>query len=329
MTDATTIIPPAQELTVSSRIWLAIVVATGSLVAGYKLLGLSADYLNYEAQYVSDAITPWRFVLEDNDPIYHSLGKLSATLGFPFSTFVLFLAAATCSIKGAALFHTQSNRIVLLALYASYLFWLHDYVQIRIALALALGLYGFYVDTRLRYVLFGLAALVHMSFAIVVAAYIAIVLGTRRPVWAVVIGAVSAVLVVTQNFLQSAIQRVKEYQNLTAQGQFSDINVFSLMPIIMSLSVLIGLLHFKETPRDQRQELYLSILGIVAFYGLSSTPVFAFRTMELFMPFYLIFTARLFDRSHIAKVLVLAYIIVGLRVSLFSDDPLAGGNMIV
>lgn len=329
MTNATMMVPSGRGLIVSNRLWLVVVIVIGSLIAGFKLLGLSADYLNYEAQYVSDAITPWRFVWQDNDPIYHSLGKLSATLGFSFSTFVIFLAVATCSIKGVALFHAHCNRLVLLALYASYLFWLHDYVQIRIALALALGLYGFYIDTRLRYVLFGLAALVHMSFAIVMAAYIGIVLGTRRPVWAAVIGAISAVIVVTQNFLQSAVRRVTEYQSLTMQGQFSDINVFSLMPIIMSLSVLLGLFHFKEIPRDQRQELYLSILGIVAFYALSSTPVFAFRTMELFMPFYLVFTARLFDRSHIAKALVLAYIIVGLRVSLFSDDPLAGGNMIV
>lgn len=329
MTDAATTTPSAGAIRVSSRVWLAIVIVVGTLVAGFKVLGLSADYLNYESQYVSDAITPWTFVWQDNDPIYHSLGKFFATFGFPFSTFVIFLAAATCSIKGVALFHAKCNRLVLLALYASYLFWLHDYVQIRIALALALGLYGIYVETRLRYVLFGLAALVHMSFAIVVAAYIGIVLGARRPIWAMVIGAVCAVVAVTQNFLQSAIQRVVEYQNLTTQGQFSDINVFSLMPIVMSLTVLLGLFHLKEMLRDERRELYLSILGIGAFYGLSSTPVFAFRTMELFMPFYLVFVARLYDRSFIAKVLVLAYIVVGLRVSLFSDDPLAGGNMIV
>jgi hypothetical protein len=163
------------------RFLLVIIIIVGSLISGFKLAGPAPDYRNYQSQYLIEA-------------------------------FVALLAACTCTLKVISLSKTDGNRLVLLALYGSYLFWLHDYVQVRIALALSIGLYGVYAETKLRYVFLLIAALIHSSFVIIVAAYILIFVGTRRPVVAIIAVIIFTAVLFSQDIFTQSIQRVNEYQ---------------------------------------------------------------------------------------------------------------------
>ena len=309
------------------RFLLVIIIIVGSLIAGLKLAGPAPDYRNYQSQYLIDTISPLSFIWQASDPLYHTISHFSAVIGFPFETFVALLAIFTCTLKAISLSRTDGNRLVLLALYSSYLFWLHDYVQIRISLALAIGLYGIYSKTKFRYLFFLIAALIHSSFVMIIVAYILIFVGTRRPVVAAIAGLVFAAVLFSQDIFTQTLQRVNEYQDLTAQGKFNEINIFSLMPIVMLASLAIALLNFRRL-EGRYQELIFAAIGLVSFYALSGTPVFAFRMMELFMPFYLVLMSRLWPSSNVIKILAVIYAVIGLRAVFFSMDPLIGGNLV-
>lgn len=309
------------------RFLLAIVIIAGSLIAGLKLAGPAPDYRNYQSQYLIDSISPLSFIWQASDPLYHTISHFSAVIGLRFETFVALLATFTCALKAISLSRTDGNRIVLLVLYGSYLFWLHDYVQIRIALALAIGLYGIYSKTKFRYLFFLIAALIHSSFVMIIVAYILIFVGTRRPVVAAIAGLIFAAVLFSQDIFTQTLQRVNEYQDLTAQGKFNEINIFSLMPIVMLASLAVALLNFRRL-EGRYQELIFAAIGLVSFYALSGTPVFAFRMMELFMPFYLVLMSRLWPSSNLIKILAVIYAVIGLRAVFFSMDPLIGGNLV-
>ena len=100
------------------------------------------------------------------------------------------------------------------------------------------------------------------------------------------------------------------------------------MPIIMALSTCAAIYHIKMIPKNERQELYFTIVSFSSFYVLSATPVFAFRTMELLMPFYLILIARMWHIGIIFKLSAALYVLVGLRLVFFADDPLIGNRML-
>lgn len=309
------------------RFLLIIIIIVGSLIAGFKLAGPAPDYRNYQSQYLIDSISPLSFIWQGSDPLYHTISHFAAVIGLRFETFVALLAVCTCTLKAISLSRTDGNRLLLLAIYSSYLFWLHDYVQIRIALALSIGLYGVYTKTKFRYLFFLIAALIHSSFVIIIVAYILIFVGTRRPVIAVIAGLLFAAVLFSQDIFTQSLQRVNEYQDLTAQGKFNEINIFSLMPIVMLASLAVAVLNFRNL-EGRYQELIFAAIGLVSFYALSGTPVFAFRMMELFMPFYLVLMSRLWPSSNIIKILAVIYAIIGLRAVFFSMDPLIGGNLV-
>ena len=307
------------------RLALMGVIIAGSLIAGLKLAGPAPDYRNYEAQYLIDSVSPFAFIWQASDPLYHSVSRIAALLGARFELFVILLATCTCAFKATALSRTDGNRLVLLFMYGSYLFWLHDYVQIRIALALAFGLFGIYTETRFRYLFLLIATLIHSSFLLIVVAYILIFVGTKRPVIAVAAGVAFTALLLTQDVFGQILRRVNEYQDLTTQGRFNEINIFSLMPIVMLASLTVALFDLRRLG-GRYQEVILTGIGLASFYAFSGTPVFAFRTMELFMPFYLVLMSRLWVSNNFIKVLSFAYIVVGLRAVFFSVDPLIGGS---
>lgn len=161
------------------RLALIGIIVLGTIVAGFKLAGPAPDYRNYEAQYLIDSISPFTFIWQASDPLYHSVSRIAAVMGISFEMFTVMLAACTCTLKATALSRTDGNRLVLLLIYASYLFWLHDYVQIRIALALGFGLYGIYTNTSFRYLFLLIATLIHSSFVLIVIAYILIFVPTK------------------------------------------------------------------------------------------------------------------------------------------------------
>lgn len=91
-------------------------------------------YVDYFNQASASSFNEIIFSLKD--PFFLIINKFFS--GFGFNVFVFFCAASTLYLKFSAFAKSTHNIIALLFLYCSLYLFLHDYIQIRIALALAL-----------------------------------------------------------------------------------------------------------------------------------------------------------------------------------------------
>lgn len=291
-------------------------------VSGVKPIGISADLRNYELLYNASAISDWWSIFQGSDFGYFGLAKLAAWLGWSFDLFAFVLAAVTCVLLYAVFTRIDTNRPLLVAIYASYLFWLHSYTQIRIAAALAIGLFAIYVSRpAMRWPLLVLGILLHNSFILLVFAY-ALVKVRRMEVLAA-LAAVALFLLVgpLSSLVEGLVQRIITYQDLASStGQFAAINLFSLMPLVQVVGIGCAVVHFRNLPTAAREETFFSIVGVLAFYAASSVPVLAFRTFELFMPFFVILLSRLSQRSIFIWGVILVWVLLGVRSSFLTPD---------
>jgi hypothetical protein len=301
--------------------WLSAIIALciAIYVAGIKPIGISADLLNYELLYASSAVSDWPSILKGGDVGYFAAAKLAASSGLSFNVFTFALALVTCIFLFFVAKSIKVNRLVLVAIYGSYLFWLHEYTQIRVAAAIAIGLYAIYSAPKsVRWPLFVVSVLLHNSFIVVVGAYGLI--KTRRV--DVLLGlAVCGLIVWMSPFSEGLLSRIIAYQDLASStGQFSEINIFSSMPILQILGLGCAALSFFKLPGQGKEEMAFSALGVAAFYAAASVPVLAFRTFEVFMPFFVVLLARLWTISTISRFITLAWMLVGLRSAFFTPD---------
>lgn len=290
-------------------------------IPGLVLLGPSPDLENYRILYEE-----WNFadipeLLEGNDPAYFLLSKVVHDLGASFQTFLFLLALLTCSIQALLLARLDTHRTMLLVLYASYLFWLHDYTQIRFSLALALVLLGIY-QVRGRWLLFLLGAGVHASVALIVVLHVL----WRNPRFALILLSLGVPALVASGKLDAIIVslalRIATYVDQRDVGVFDDINLFSLMPLTQAVITLLCMRSTSAPGHWARQEIYFAWVGLASFYVFSFLPVLAFRFYEMMIPFFLILVSRNWSRSRLLQGLTLLYILLGLRVSFLSADAL-------
>ncbi|MFZ3484840.1 EpsG family protein [Sphingomonas sp. 3-13AW] len=313
--------PPEQVSFAQGALWLLayILLAAAIYISGVKPIGISADLRNYELLYNASAINDWPTILTGADLGYFALAKLAAAAGWSFDLFTFVLAAGTCLLLFVVATRLDTNRIVLVAIYGSYLFWLHSYTQIRIAAAIAIGLYAIYVARpAIRWPLFAVAVLLHNSFVLAVVAY---ALLKARRIDVVVALAVGVLVLLLSPLGAGLVQRVVSYQDLASTtGQFTDINLLSLMPLVQLCGLGCAVVHFKELPLQGKEETVLATIGAVSFYLLSPIPVLAFRTFELFMPFFVILLSRLWGMSVVIRGIILIWMVLGLRSAFFAVD---------
>ena len=291
-------------------------------LAGYKPIGISADLHNYELLYGIAGATDWFTLRNASDPAYYMLSKFVAEWGLSFEQFALIIAAITCAMKIRIAQSLDTNRIVFGALYMSYLFWLHEYTQIRLAIALAFVLWGIYKPSRLMPLFLLVGMLLHSSTAMIVILYLI----CRFPLY----GTISAFAVVVsyftspalRQFAESAANKVLIYQDLVNLGQFSEINIFNLLTMTQVATMMIALPFLKGMTKMHLFEVVTSIAGVIMFYVFRDNPVVAFRTNELSIPFFEIFLARMWSRHPVFKGLAAIYFVIGLRSAFFSASSL-------
>lgn len=313
--------PPQQASFEHGTLWLFAyaILAAAIYVSGVKPIGISADLRNYELLYNVSAINDWLTILTGGDLGYFALAKLAAAAGWSFDLFAFVLAAITCLLMFVVVTRLDTNRIVLVAIYGSYLFWLHEYTQIRVAAAIAVGMFAIYAARpAARWPLLLVAVLLHNSFVLTVVAY---ALLKARRVDVIVVLAVGVLALTLSPLSAGLVQRVVTYQDLASTtGQFTDINLFSLMPLVQLCGIGCAIMHFKELPIQGKEETILAAVGAASFYLLSSIPVLAFRTFELFMPFFVILLSRLWGVSVVIRGVTLVWMMLGLRSAFFTAD---------
>jgi len=304
------------------RMWYGIGVVLAATVAGFALVGPSVDVENYRT--IFDWVTETDLIelALGSDPGFLVLSRIAYVAGLGFDGWMFTIALATCAVKAVVLWRLPTDRTVLLALYSSYLFWLHEYTQIRIALALGLVMLGIYAARRWEWLLFVVAATLHASVLAVVVLYVT----TRYPRKALAAAIIGLPVLYASGaqsdlFAYLAI-RVGSYALLLDQGEFDQLNIFSLMPMVQGLMILLALCLRDRLTEPGRMELTFATVGLVSFYALSFLPVLAFRTYELFIPFLLILVSRLWRHSVLMRVLGVIYIALGLRVSFIGSASL-------
>jgi EpsG family len=294
-------------------------------IPGFVLLGPSPDLENYRILYED-----WNFIdlaehLQGNDPVFFALSKLTYEAGTGFAGFLLVMALLTCSLQARLLWLLDTQRGLLLALYASYLFWLHDYTQIRFSLALVfvmLGMYEPQQHTLRRWLLFALGLGVHASTALLVLLWAL----WRYPRAALALLAAGVPLLVASGQLDNTIVaialRLATYVEQRDLGLFDTLNIFSLMPLTQALITLLCMQGPPLAQRSalERQEIAFAWAGFASFYIFSFLPVLAFRTYEMMIPFFLILLSRNWKRSWAIRAVGLVYVLLGLRVSFLTAD---------
>lgn len=301
---------------------LLLLITVASVLAGLKPLGISRDLDNYRILFEWVTEADWSELLTANDPLYHAAARLIWMMGGGFTTFMLVVAFATCTAKAVAFKELDANRCVLLLLYSSYLFWLHEYTQVRLALALGLVLFGMYRPSRSSWILFIFAALVHGSTLLIVALHMA--RNYQRAATLIIV--IGLMLIFMTGYAEdayvTAITRVTVHLNLLEAGEVAEINLFSLLPLIQGAILLASLRHLSKLPAMGHEEFGLSCLGFASFYALSFIPVLAFRVHELLIPFFLIFVSRVWRHSKLVQLGGVLYVLVGIRTTFLSADSL-------
>lgn len=294
-----------------------------ALVAGFNLFGSSQDVANYAIVFEWASEAEWDELLGGNDPGYLVVSRLASELGLTFPMFAFTVVMTACSCKFAVLSRLETRHAVLLALYFSYLFWLHEYTQLRVAVSLGLVMLAIYRPTRAAWILFLCAALFHASTAALIIIYFLL----QRPRILLILLAITVPVLAFSTLADTLIQqlalRVAHYIYQRDAGVNDKINMFSLMPITQGAILLAVIPHLRSLPPTARLEAVFSFTGLLAFYGLSFIPILAFRIYELFIPFFLILTSRVWERSQAIQILSLIYGLLGLRLSFLGSESLA------
>ncbi|UCH36067.1 MAG: EpsG family protein [Armatimonadota bacterium] len=303
-------------------LWYGSSVIFAAVVAGFALLGPSVDFENYRMLFEWVTETDLAELALGSDPGYLVLSRIAYVSGLGFHGLMFAVALMTCAAKTTVLWRLQTDRTVLVAMYASYLFWLHEYTQIRIALALGLIMLGIYVARRSQWVLFIAAVTLHASAIAVILLYVAVRFPGRATLGALIGLPALYVTGVLDDFILDIATRVAYYTHLWDLGEFDRLNIFSLMPIAQGLMILLALRHRERLTYFGRMELVFAAVGLLSFYTLSFLPVLAFRTYELFIPFFLVLVSRVWPHSLGVRLLVPVYVLLGLRLSFDGNDPL-------
>ncbi|GAA3596494.1 hypothetical protein GCM10023078_24760 [Gibbsiella greigii] len=248
------------------------------------------------------------------DPLFVSFMRPFTSIYNGFNVFLLVCAFITLTIKITALKNSTDNFFILMLLYGSYLLFLHDYTQIRIALAMAFVAFGIYCNksrTSMS-IFFCIGALVHLTTILIIITFLIYRrFGYKKFFW-VVLFSFFLPLIVFSGVIHNA--RLETYIELAKyKEQYFEANFFASQPILQIIGIMYIYVNSKLRKYICTYEYCFSMLGVVLFYSFSSVPVLSFRLFEMTMFFYIILLSRLFFISNFIKIICLLYLLVGVK----------------
>jgi EpsG family len=318
---------PRPRLRLSSGLRSALLLAVAialAVLAGTKPIGTSPDDENYQIMFEWASQTPMAELFELRDALFFVGAALVSQGGWSFAAFGTLWALAAILIKLTALRQQRLDIAVLLLLYSSYLFWLHDYVQIRFSLALAMLLYAIYGRLPwLRALLLLAAPLAHVAVLVATAVYSAVRWPRIAALVVVIAAGLAFVLPAVQNAIfDLALASVDVYLELMAQGQMDSLNPWAVMPLLQTATLIAMLPSYARLGPPGRREYAMAVIGSLSFYALWAWPVFAFRFHEMFIVFFIVLCARLWKASLVVRILIVAYAFIGVRTVFISQGAL-------
>lgn len=310
----------------AGRLANATVLLLLSLLVGLNLLGTSLDRQAYLWQYQRVEDQGFLELATGLDPLYFLALKLASLAGLPFEWITFAIALASLGLVKAAVERLEINHFAFFGLWASHVLWLHNYTQIRIALAIALVLFAIFRLGRARWPVFVIAFAIHAAVAIPIAIWVISRLPKRALAALGVVAAAVLVKVATDfegvfttltKFVPDIGERALLYVDLRDFDVFSEQNLLAVMPLMQSAMVIYILVRSRVIDTVAM----LGSIGPVFFYAFSFLPVLAFRSYEMFIPFFLVYLAMYVNRSPLLIGVATLYGLVGLRQIFFTASP--------
>jgi hypothetical protein len=274
------------------------------ITSGFQLFGESRDYLNYLVGYknlrLTDTLDNVRF-----EPGY-MLAAWTAKflLGLGFEAFSAILVSGGLLIK-FQLFRNFQRPILTTIFYLCCWYPVHEYTQIRTALAISLSLLAANFIFQGRLVAFAIAMSLAVTFhstALLIAMAITTVYlkRFRLPLVIVAIALVALVGESLSSFVYSASLElnplVEVYVTFQDQDTVRILSGSNLLAVAFLASVLLS-----RSLKTRKDECFfiLASFGLVAAVALQTFPIFSYRIKEIFLVFLvpLAFNAPLTKRT--------------------------------
>ena len=221
-------------------------------------------------------------------------------LGLPYAVYASVLVGLALTVKFTCFYRYCDRPLLACLVYCASFYPLHEYTQIRIAVALAFGLIGCLASTRGRLVeaaiWIAIGALFHTS-ELVLGLGVGLAVLIRLP-WRLATSYIMAVLVTIYfvfptdpiSLLTIANPFAREY----IEGISDDVpNLIAVENVVIAVSILLCYPAVSNT-RDRVLTLsyIMLLLAMLFFMVLVDVPAFAFRFRELFAIFGLIVVFR-------------------------------------
>ncbi len=285
-----------------------------SFLSAVKPLNLLPDMGHYKAYF--EAVVAGNEVMVESSFVYLSKLVYAFYLNFQSVIFVYVLMSLYIKIK---VFSEFDNRYYLLFLYCCSFLVLHEFIQIRVALAISFLMLSFVLLLKKNYFLVVLswaaAIFFHVSAALFPVVCLLSLFLSRSNfllrmtyfIFIVILLASIAgytvfdnVIVFFPTIFQDKISIYVEMQSYLNES----VNFLSVKFLIMYL--ILSLYIFKLAKISYVDKLLISMMLIILIFGvvISFLPSISFRVIELFGPFFIFLLAGLRRYSHLVTTIV-------------------------
>lgn len=288
-----------------------------SYLVGIKDFNIWKDYYVYWNYFTNAQANSISNIFKNiQDPFFVLSIKPFTVQRDGFANFLLVCALVTLSIKMFSISKATDNIYAFTLFYSSYLLCLHEYIQIRIALSLALFCFAIYAipkKTSLKLLVFLVSILLHLSVIVPILVYIAVnhrFVGYRK------FFLFSPIVLLLPTLIFSGIiniDRINNYLLLQSQGVGDTINMFSTLPFLQLVSIIFIYLNKKTRQYVFSYEYVMSFCGVAIFYSMLSIPVLALRYFEICNLFFLILLSKVYKKSLFFILCIVVYLIVGIK----------------
>lgn len=255
----------------------------------------ASDFLNYEGYFYAFDKLKTKLLVEPtflwlSGIVYRAGGTVHAVL------FLYAMISLPLKLYTVRKLTNETVFILVVIVYASHYFMLHDCEQIRIAAALSFGMYAFYMKVRDNYWWIAFV-LIGISFHHTLAALFVPLLFSPRNLtkaWKVglcVLVPVSILLWLMHINIISALPipyietRLKLYEMAIANGKHPDVRVINAM-VLLRIALFYYIMYYYDTIKAYIKGLPLLLvcdaLSIASWFALATMSVIAVRISQLY-----------------------------------------------
>lgn len=259
-----------------------------SLAAGYRWFGDGLDFNNYVDFYdrlgVSRDIGHERY-----EPGFTGLAWLFKSVGASYGTYATVLAGTSLAIKFQLIYRRTRWPILAILAYCGIFYPIHEYTQIRAAVAIAFALVSVEYYLNARYwsamVWLALGILFHSQVALVAIVMSIFWIIRQRPntaIFCLVAIALFSTTVATSALAESVVALFPQAIEQLIVAQDDEAVTFLSGANLLAVAAIVSLLIFDDQlDQAQQYNIFSCTMGLLILYLLLDVPVFALRLHEM------------------------------------------------